>query len=136
LKRAKSFANEYGIDPSELWLVIDVDNWGEQQLDVVCHECQRLGFHVAVSNPCFELWLVFHQEKPKTPPIIDACIHELKRILGQYTKAEYDVSKLLPHIEIAIKHARHLDRDSIQAWPHETGTHVYRLVEQLMQPRP
>ena len=41
-----------------LWLVVDVDRW--QGLPEVARACQQEGFYMAVSNPCFELWLLLH----------------------------------------------------------------------------
>ncbi|HCA88271.1 MAG TPA: hypothetical protein DEQ61_24110, partial [Streptomyces sp.] len=44
-------------DFDEVWCVFDVDEFD------VAHaigEAQRLGVEVAVSNPCFELWLILH----------------------------------------------------------------------------
>jgi hypothetical protein len=45
-----------------LWLVIDTDRWGDKQLSEVTSECVSKHFRLAVSNPCFELWLILHYE--------------------------------------------------------------------------
>jgi len=44
----------------ELWMVIDIDRWTEQNLSDVAGKCRDKGFLIAVSNPCFELWLLLH----------------------------------------------------------------------------
>jgi len=47
----------------ELWLVLDRDRWPEKQLAEVCAEALKVGKNsaqLAVSNPCFELWLYLH----------------------------------------------------------------------------
>lgn len=135
LKRLRTYAHEIGIDPGdELWVVVDVDRWGEATLDALCHACHQADYNVAVSNPCFELWLVLHQEKPRTPISAKACEREMELLLGRpYDKADYATRHLIPHIEMAIKHARRLDRQPDDQWPRETGTHVYKLVTKLIQ---
>lgn len=134
LKRLQQYASAKGVRPGdELWVVVDVDRWGEQALNALCQTCQQAGYDVAISNPCFELWLILHQENPHTPAIAKECEQEMKRLLGRYDKAEYDTKKLMPHIETAIRHAHRLDQQPHEPWPRDTGTHVYRLVTKLIQ---
>ncbi|MCG8353390.1 MAG: RloB family protein [Chloroflexales bacterium] len=134
LKRLHENARKESIrQGDELWIVVDVDSWGTQALDALCEECARSGYSVAVSNPCFELWLALHQENPRTPLETKGCEKELERLLGRYDKTEYDVSKLIPHIQLAIEHACRLDCAPDDAWPRETGTRVYRLVAKLIE---
>lgn len=41
----------------EVWCVFDVD---EHRWKEAAGQAQKLGFGVAISNPCFELWLLLH----------------------------------------------------------------------------
>ena len=41
------------------WLVIDTDRWGANLAKTVDDAYQR-NFDVAISNPCFEIWLLLH----------------------------------------------------------------------------
>lgn len=133
LKRLHKYAQRVGVrEGDELWIVVDVDSWGTQSLNQLCLECTQSGYNVAVSNPCFELWLALHQENPRTPPIAKECEEEIERLLGRYDKAEYEAKRLIPHIQLAIENARRLDRRSGESWPHEIGTTVYRLVAKLI----
>ncbi len=43
----------------ELWLLTDQDRW-RNQIDEVYNKCQSEGYNFALSNPCFELWLLLH----------------------------------------------------------------------------
>lgn len=43
-----------------VWCVFDVDS--HSRLDPAVREAARLNFHIAVSNPCVELWLLWHFE--------------------------------------------------------------------------
>ncbi len=44
----------------EVWMVVDVDE--HATLDEALVEAKRRGVSVVVSNPCFEIWLVWHYE--------------------------------------------------------------------------
>lgn len=62
LKQAK---REYRFKKSdEFWLIIDRDDWEEihnHDFSKLVEDCQKEeNFFMAMSNPCFELWLVLH----------------------------------------------------------------------------
>jgi RloB-like protein len=133
LERLKKFVREKIFDKKrgECWLVIDYDAWGDIKLNEVYLECKKNSFNLAVSNPCFELWLAFHQENPKSPKTCSECQKELTRLLGKYNKANYNVNKLLEKLDNAINKASQLHQNKTEMFPTETGTHVYLLVEKL-----
>lgn len=48
-----------GGDPyDEVWCVVDVDE--HASLERACIEAKRLGIDMAISSPCFEIWLLWH----------------------------------------------------------------------------
>lgn len=47
----------------ELWIVMDVDVWKDKDLHELQTFCSEKSWFVAISNPCFEVWLYFHFEK-------------------------------------------------------------------------
>ena len=49
-----------GIDFDEIWCIFDVDQ--HPNVAQAINEAQQSGICVAVSNPCFELWLILHYE--------------------------------------------------------------------------
>lgn len=49
-----------GIEFDEIWCVFDVDQ--HPNLDQAINEARQNGIGVALSNPCFELWLILHYE--------------------------------------------------------------------------
>lgn len=62
LKEAK---DDYNFRPTdEFWLIIDRDDWEtihHINLQQLCDECKaEHNFFVALSNPCFEFWLILH----------------------------------------------------------------------------
>ena len=62
LERLDKFKKKYDLsDEDELWLLLDVDRWVKPtQLIAVCPEARQKGYQLAISNPCFEIWLFLH----------------------------------------------------------------------------
>lgn len=132
IKRIQQYKKDHNLkDNYELWIVVDVDQQAES-LDEICSRCKKLGINIAVSNPNFEIWLSFHQEKSRTPQTSEDCMKEVKQLLKGYTKARYDVHQLIPYIQAAIDHAKRLDGNPDDAWTREPGSRVYVLVERIM----
>lgn len=136
LKRLEKFLkgkSEYDAkNGDEFWLVIDRDRWEEKEILDVYEECRKKRFNLALSNPCFELWLNFHQENPKSPKTCSGCLKEVKNLLkGKYDKNDYDAAKLIVDVACAIETSRRLHEDKTEPFPADTGTHVYLLVEKI-----
>ena len=75
-------------------IVVDVDD--HATLDATCQEAKSLGYHVLVSNPAFELWLVLHRVDvigPVTRGSLNATLNNIYRNSNQlgYDKTKYDV---------------------------------------------
>lgn len=64
LNQLNDYKSKYDLEADdELWLVVDKDRWTEAMLSHVATECsQEVAMHMALSNPCFELWLLLHME--------------------------------------------------------------------------
>jgi hypothetical protein len=132
-KRLVSYSGEFALAPDdELWLVIDRDSWTQDELDEVAQLiAERNNFYLALSNPCFELWLFLHfaENKPfnyrhQIPP-------ELKRLIGAFEKGDYDASKCVQLVRKAIERANALDLRPGDPWPTKQGSRVYRLMKKL-----
>lgn len=59
-KLKKEAKDEYNFERNdELWMIIDTDRW--KNIEEMVLECERQeNMFVAVSNPCFEFWLLLH----------------------------------------------------------------------------
>lgn len=139
------FRDQYRLnDYDELWLVIDVDRW-QEQIAEIARVCQQKSYSLAVSNPCFEIWLLLHHrsladyeesvleefrinKKTGSRTRIDI---ELLAILGTYNKAKLNPDIFMPHIDTAITNARSADQSLDHRWPNGPGTRVYQLVESI-----
>ena len=58
LKTAKARYHSHADDYDEVWLLLDVDE--HAKLIPVLQETRQENFSAAVSNPCFEVWLLWH----------------------------------------------------------------------------
>jgi hypothetical protein len=118
----------------EAWLVVDKDQWTDDQLKTLCGWAQtRDNYGFALSNPKFEYWLLLHFEDGDGIRSPTDCDNRLKQHIPDYAK------KIPPHkftrerIEAAVARAKRRDNPPCQDWPHNPGgTTVYRLVEKIL----
>ena len=150
LKQLNDYKSQYELEADdELWLVVDKDRWTEAMLSRVATECsQEVAMHMALSNPCFELWLLLHiEDAASLPPEEQMLWMEnrrksknadpylkvlLRQKLGTYHEAAYNAQLLIVHVEEAIERARTLDKTPSDRWPQTLGTRVYLLAESVM----
>ncbi len=145
-KLKKEAKDEYNFNADdELWMIIDTDRW--RNIPQIIEECNKLeNMYVAVSNPCFELWLLLHIKD-----ISEYSIEELKlilqnnkvtskknyidskltEILGAYNKSNPKPEQFIPYLQNAIKQAKYLDSKN-EEYPKELGSHVYKIIEKLI----
>lgn len=134
LERLRAFRDTYQLGEGDsLWLMLDVDRWGSGKLAAVAREAKSIGFGLAISNPCFEVWLLYHftADIPDT----DRC-RDIERELRQATGSGYNKSKLKPewfepHLRAALEHAEASDPSPRGRWPNSPGSHVYRVIRAL-----
>ncbi|MFC1724152.1 RloB family protein [candidate division KSB1 bacterium] len=135
LERLKKYKNDYDLkSDDQLWLMVDRDNWTERELDKVTQECVQKGFRLAISNPCFELWLYIHFEDidySKSYECIDI-EKMLKEKLGSFNKTRLKVDRYHGKIKDAVRRAKAIDINPKDRWPNTTGTHVYKVVEEII----
>ena len=135
LEHLDIFKERYDLDEDDmLWLVSDVDRWGAKKLSSVCSQARQKGYNLAISNPCFEVWLTLHFEDINNQDrTCDNFKARLRTILGSYNGSNLDISAYKQNIENAVNRAKNLHQISQQDWPPTLGTHVYRLVEILQE---
>lgn len=134
LARLLDFRDEFQLAADdELWLMIDVDRWGDGKLARVTREAHAGGCGLAVSRPCFETWLLFHYQAQV--PNLERC-SDIEQALrdragGSYNKKRLDLDALLPQVRSAAERARAVDVSPDAPWPQVAGSHVYRLIASL-----
>ena len=136
LQRLEDYQKEYQLDTDEdfLWLVCDRDRWTAAEMTNVAQQCIQKGYGLAVSNPCFECWLVLHFRDLEAPASSRELTAILKKELGGYRKSRYPMAPFRPRIDQAIARAQKLDAETevSQRWPERNpGTHVYKLAQAI-----
>lgn len=95
LQRLDEFKAKYATEENDqFWLCIDQDHWAESAhigtLIQVLRHCADKQFGIAISNPCFELWMLLHFESPDPESCRCAAdvMHRLKDLFGGYNKTK------------------------------------------------
>lgn len=88
LKRMREYLREYGLkDYDEAWLVVDMDQWTEEQLaQLYSWSLDADNCWFALSNPMFEYWLLLHFEEGAGIAGARECMARLRRHLPDYDK--------------------------------------------------
>lgn len=137
LQRLQQFKKDFNLLSGDaLWLVVDKDRWPNEQLSDVARRSQQMKFGLAVSNPCFELWLYLHQSSPpaKMSKMSSRDLGKaLSKLLGSYDKANIIPERFEPHVDKAIENAKALDVRPGERWPNQLGTRVYRVIEAIRE---
>ena len=117
----------------EAWLVVDKDQWTEDQLSELhawSEAEENYGF--ALSNPKFEYWLLLHFEDGAGVSTPRQCSEKLARHMPNYDKS-FDSRKITAQmIQDAVRRAEQRDRPLCEDWPRHTGTTVYKLVQRIL----
>jgi hypothetical protein len=137
-------------DTDEFWLIIDRDDWEEihnHNFDKLVDDCKKENnFFLALSNPCFEIWLILHlkdineyDEGEKQRILVNEKISRKKnyidRVLSEIQGRGYNKRPnpkvFLPLTRIAINRAKELDSEN-EDYPKQLGTHIYKLIAKLI----
>ena len=139
LKRMKDHLKKEPLKNSdEAWLVVDKDQWADEQLAQLytwSQDADNYGF--ALSNPKFEYWLLLHFEDGTNIGSSSECSDRLKNHLPNYDKG-LDGRKITSDmIEDAVCRAKVRDNPPCVDWPRTFGnTTMYKLVEHILSEKP
>lgn len=126
----------------EFWVFLDTDHHLRDTnlrgtLDAL-QTARQAGFEIAISNPCFELWLLLHHADVAPGSDFAGCAQveqRLRKTLGQYNKSSIKAGQFpLERVPVAIRRARVLETAPEAPWPPHVGTRVYRLLERALSP--
>lgn len=144
----------YNFKPTdEFWLIIDRDDWEtihKLNISVLVEDCKKeKNFFMAMSNPCFEIWLILHltplssfsedeQRKIFENKKISDNKNHIDLVLADCINNGRGYNKIpdprifLPKIYDAIENARNI-ANTEDDYPSKIGTDVYKLVEKLIK---
>ena len=150
LQEAKKEFNFKNTD--EFWLIIDRDHWEtihNHSFEKLVEDCNaEKNFFLAMSNPCFEIWLLLHLKDINefTQEVQDAIYKNERKsnkknyidiVLGKLQAKDYnkkpDPKKYIPFTLTAIERAKKIAILG-ENYPSKIGTHIYKLIEKLMSP--
>jgi len=125
----------------EFWLVCDCDHWINaghlKNLVRVIQECGQKGIQVALSNPCFELWLLLHfAEFPEDGKLTRADVEKkIREAVGAYDKTKvYNLPINNECVKSAVKRSADNQPASSEI-PDRPQTEVHRIIHDLITRR-
>lgn len=124
------------VEDDELWMLLDTDHYASgkhlRSFKTALKNARQKGVKVALSKPCFELWLLLHHvDESAVTDLSDACAVEamLRTTLGEYNKKrlkqEHYPIELLPD---AMRRAKRLDAAAVGGdIPRSNTSRIYLL---------
>lgn len=135
LKRVREYIDKYQLSAENgdsLWCVIDKDRWPQEQIEELHAFCtQKVNWHLVISNPCIEVWLLYHKMADLTGLGITEA-KDAKRALGEIDGGYYYI-KYLPLMLDVIKNASRADSMPEGWMPGLLETKVYHLGRALYE---
>lgn len=153
LNKAKA---DYALNANdEFWMIVDRDDWETMHhidFDQIIEECKdEKNFFMALSNPCFEFWLLLHNPKFQLDTLNEEerkLLWENPKISNKHNYIEKALSDVLGFSYVkrikfawfsdgiydAIDRAKAMHVEG-ESYPKSFGSDVYRLVEKIVKPR-
>jgi len=144
-KQALEHSDHYFMATDKLCIIVDRDmhSFQELQYDELLQKSKEEGFFLAISNPCFELWLLLHYSDLSEYDLQTIRTNRkignrtqteqflMEKLGGSYNKTRLKFSiRFLDRIETAIKNAsKHTT--SLDSLKHAIGSNVGILLELL-----
>jgi hypothetical protein len=142
LTRLNEYLAEFEIGEGDsFWIVCDCDHWVEsshiRNLTQVLRECRQKSIQVALSNPCFDLWLLLHfaDFPPDDTLTCDEVADLLRAAAGSYDKTKvYNLKIDDEKVAAAVKRAadKHPSPEEIPTRP-QTAVHL--IIQSLVAKR-
>jgi RloB-like protein len=133
---SKALAENDEID--EFWSVFDVE-WpvNHPNLAAAIALAEANGINLAISNPCFEVWLILHLQEHSAWLDNDKAV-KLRRRLDQSADKGFDPAKYMPHVSTASGRAAKLEerhrRDSTSFPNDNPSSGMHRLIASVQVP--
>lgn len=125
---AAGFLRRGGDDFDAVWAVVDVDDFTD--LELAASESRKTGVRLAVSNPCFELWLLLHLVDHRQEVTTAEVQKLLQRHCPAYDKTSIRFSHFVDGIDNACGRAQKLDPDG-GGHARNPSTNVWKLIGEV-----
>ncbi len=136
-----SLSYEKGFD--EICIIVDRDrkSFSEKQYDYVTKKCADNGFHLFVTNPCFEFWLLLHfdevhsfdeKELLENYKVSGSKTYVEKKLseVFRYNKTNYNAEELVKNIDKAIQNSSRFCID-IGELKNSVGSNICDLINRM-----
>jgi len=138
-ERQKEAARSQVVEYDRVWCVVDVEApQPHAKISEALCKAKDLGIDVALSNPCFEYWLLLHFEHTGSYFATNRSVRDaLRQHIPAYDKSKDIIDILYPLTEVAIRnavsilHAQHHDPDDLTEC--NPSTHVHLVVKDLQR---
>ena len=132
----RDIAAQEVIEGDEIWIVLDTDTYGNAHrvstLIKLREECSSQNWNVAQSNPCFEVWLYYHQESEK-PTFEGIDVPSVwKTQVSQIIRGGFNAKKHPILLPIAIKNAEENFVLDSNRFPDVASTEVFKLASNIL----
>ena len=122
-------AKRIGDGYDEMWCVVDTD---EFDIAKAARLADELGVRLAVSNPCFELWLLLHFDDHKgVARNYKELLPKLIRHVPGYDKCRLDFAQYDGGVAVAVERGERLD-PSGREHGRNPSTGVWKLVREVL----
>ena len=122
-------------DFDEVWCVTDVDHYEREggKVTAAMAMAAESGINVAVSNPCFELWLLLHHQGCSAHCANCGAVEtKLKRWIPAYDKTRLRFRDFVDGLEAASARARELEPTGL-AHDRNPSTGIWRLIGTVLE---
>ncbi len=134
---AESLIKQMGLSEKKndvVWCVFDKDRNTKTQICDAMSRCKSNFLTIAVSNPCFEIWYLWHfQDFSVCSTCIDT-IEKVKTHIPKYCKNENFNDILSPLTTTALKRARHIEKnygESYHPADSNPSSQIFRIIDFL-----
>lgn len=115
------------------WIVCDVDRWGQDNINSIIDNCENNQIDYAFSNPCSEIWILYHQETFDNDEIYSSSSECKKAATALLQKRKAYCNLLtIQQIDYARDHAEKSHKVKSDKWPTSQGSHLYKLLDYLL----
>lgn len=127
---------DYRPEEDLVWIVLDTDkdktNSRHAPLLELREKCVQHCWQIAQSNPCFEVWLYYHQESEKPDLTNPEVPKEWKILVDSIIKGGFDPRKHPIWVQQAIQNAKQNFERIEDEFPAIGTTEVYLLAKQML----
>lgn len=137
-----------GFEADEIYLVVDrdADSFTEEQFEDVKNGCSENGYQLILSNPNFELWLLFHfieslsnedkEEIEADKTVIEIKLQKFLKESQNLRAKSFNKKILFKHYKERVQHAIKIARENeydLENLKNIIGTNAFILVEDIIE---